>query len=342
MIKDYTYILGIETSCDDTSVAVLRDRKVLTNIVSSQKIHSQWGGVVPELASRAHHQSIVPVTDAAIRQAGIDKLHLSAIAYTRGPGLLGSLIVGATFARAMGMGLGIPVIPVHHMEAHILAHFIDDPDMKTPEFPFLCLTVSGGHTQIVYVEDHLTMKVIGQTTDDAAGEAFDKIAKILGIPYPGGPEIDKLAAKGNPYAFRFARPEVPGLDYSFSGLKTSVLYTLEKFQKEDKDFIQKNLNDIAASVQQAIVDTLIKKVKLAILQTGVRHLALAGGVSANTGLRKSIEKLSDEMDVQIYLPKLSYTTDNGAMIGIAGYYYLTSGIQRTSDLNPTARWQLGI
>lgn len=341
MLGEQTYILGIETSCDDTSVSVVKGRKVLTNIVSSQKIHAEWGGVVPELASRAHHKTIVPVTDVAIRQAGIYKSQLSAIAYTRGPGLLGSLIVGATFARAMGLGLGIPVIPVHHMEAHVLAHFIDDPDMKSPEFPFLCLTVSGGHTQLVWVSDFRDMKVIGQTTDDAAGEAFDKVAKILGLPYPGGPIIDALAAKGNPNAFQFARPEVPGLDFSFSGLKTSVLYSLEKFLKEDKDFIFKHLHDIAASVQQAIIDTLLRKVKLALVQTRVKHLALAGGVSANSGLRKAIAELTNRMDVQLYLPKISYSTDNGAMIAIAGYYYLSGKIQRTPKLNPTARWPVG-
>ncbi|GCD78702.1 tRNA N6-adenosine threonylcarbamoyltransferase [Thermaurantimonas aggregans] len=340
-MNENIYILGIETSCDDTSAAVLKGRKVLTNIVSSQKIHANWGGVVPELASRAHHQSIVPVVDLALRQAGIDKYQLSAIAYTRGPGLMGSLLVGATFARAMGLGLGIPVIPVHHMEAHILAHFIDDPDMHSPEFPFLCLTVSGGHTQLVLVNGFLDMKVIGQTTDDAAGEAFDKIAKILGLPYPGGPLIDKLAQHGNPHAFRFARPEVPGFDYSFSGLKTSVLYTLEKFQKEDPDFIKKHLNDISASVQQAIVDTLLKKVKLALDETKCKHLAVAGGVSANSGLRKALSSLAESMGVSLYVPKPSYCTDNGAMIAIAGYYYYTSDTMRTSFLNPVARWQVG-
>ncbi|MFN3951925.1 MAG: tRNA (adenosine(37)-N6)-threonylcarbamoyltransferase complex transferase subunit TsaD [Thermaurantimonas sp.] len=341
MVTDNMYVLGIETSCDDTSVAVIRGRKVLTNITSSQKIHALWGGVVPELASRAHHQNIVPVTDAAIKQAGIHKSQLSAIAYTRGPGLLGSLIVGATFARAMGLGLGIPVIPVHHMEAHIMAHFIEDPDMQPPEFPFLCLTVSGGHTQLVWVTELMKMSVIGQTTDDAAGEAFDKVAKILGLPYPGGPVIDALAAEGNPSAFHFVRPEVPGFDFSFSGLKTSVLYTLEKAKKSDPDFIQKHINDIAASVQQAIVDTLIKKVKRAVLQTGAKHLVLAGGVSANSSLRKAMQDLSAQLDVRLYLPKMSYSTDNGAMIAITGYYYLTANVQRTSNLNPTARWPLG-
>lgn len=335
------YILGIETSCDDTSAAVLKGRKVLTNIVSSQKIHAQWGGVVPELASRAHHQNIIPVADLAIREAGIDKEQLSAIAYTRGPGLLGSLIVGATFSRALGLGLGIPVIPVHHMEAHIMAHFIDDPDMQSPEFPFLCLTVSGGHTQLVLVNGFLDMKVIGQTTDDAAGEAFDKIAKILGLPYPGGPLIDKLAQEGNPHAFRFARPEVPGLDYSFSGLKTSVLYTLEKCQNEDPDFIHKHLNDIAASVQQAIVDTLLKKVKMALEETECKHLAVAGGVSANSGLRKALKNLTDSMNIKLYVPKPAYCTDNGAMIAIAGYYYFINNTKRSTMFNPIARWQVG-
>lgn len=340
-MNENLYILGIETSCDDTSVAVLRGRKVLTNIVSSQKIHAQWGGVVPELASRAHHQSIVPVTAAALNDAGIEPTQLSAIAYTRGPGLLGSLVVGATFARAMGLGLNIPVLPVHHMEAHILAHFIEDPAMKAPEFPFLCLTVSGGHTQLVLVKSVDDMQVIGQTTDDAAGEAFDKIAKILGLPYPGGPLIDKLAQDGNPDAFRFARPEVPGFDYSFSGLKTSVLYTLEKLQKSDPDFIQNNLADIAASVQQAIIDTLLKKVSAAIRYTGVKHLAVAGGVSANSGLRNALKALSDEANVELYLPNPAYCTDNGAMIAIAGYYYFRSNTPRTTQLSPTARWHVG-
>ncbi|KFD39988.1 tRNA (adenosine(37)-N6)-threonylcarbamoyltransferase complex transferase subunit TsaD [Schleiferia thermophila] len=342
MMSENIIILGIETSCDDTSAAVLSGRKVLTNIVSSQKIHAQWGGVVPELASRAHHLSILPVVETALKEAGVSKKQLTAIAYTRGPGLMGSLLVGSSFARAMGSALNIPTIPVHHMEAHILAHFIEDEIQTPPEFPFLCLTVSGGHTQLVLVSDFTAMEVLGQTTDDAAGEAFDKIAKLLGLPYPGGPMIDRLAKSGNPSAFQFARPVVAGYDYSFSGLKTSVLYTLEKYIAKDPDFIQKNLNDIAASVQQAIIDTLLKKLLQALKDTNIKRLAVAGGVSANSTLRESLKKLADKNNIKLYLPNPAYCTDNGAMIAITGYYYFTKKISRTDGhMSPVARWMVG-
>ena len=315
------YILGIESSCDDTSAAVIYDRKVLANLIANQDIHKNYGGVVPELASRAHQQNIIPVIDKALRSANIHKNQLHAIAFTNGPGLLGSLLVGASFAKAFSLALNIPLIEVNHMHAHILAHFIEDEQhKKAPDFPFLCLTVSGGHTQIVLIKDYFDMTVIGQTIDDAAGEAFDKAAKIMGLPYPGGPLIDKYAQEGNAKAFRFPHPVVPGLDYSFSGLKTSFLYFLRDQLALDPTFIESNKNDLSASIQKTIVDVLMKQLKKAARQTGITRIAIAGGVSANSGLRKALLQEEERGTWDVYIPKFAYCTDNAAMIAIAGYY----------------------
>ncbi len=315
------YILGIESSCDDTSAAVLHDTRILSNVIANQDIHKTYGGVVPELASRAHQQNIVPVVDVALSKAKITKNQLNAIAFTRGPGLLGSLLVGTSFAKSFAMGLGIPIIEVDHLKAHILSHFIEDYDTAGhPGFPFLCLTVSGGHTQIVRVNSPSDMHVIGTTIDDAAGEAFDKAAKIMGLPYPGGPQIDKLAEVGNPDAFSFPEPRIKGLDYSFSGLKTSFLYFLRDRLKEDEAFIEKNKADLSASLQRTIIHILIKKLKKAIEETGIHEVAIAGGVSANSGLRKAMQQLASETESKVYVPKLQYSTDNAAMIAIAGYF----------------------
>ncbi len=315
------YILGIESSCDDTSAAVIYDRKVLANLIANQDIHKNYGGVVPELASRAHQQNIVPVIDKALRDANIHKNQLHAIAFTNGPGLLGSLLVGASFAKSFSLALNIPLIEVNHMHAHILSLFIEDEQhKKAPDFPFLCLTVSGGHTQIVLVKDFFDMTVIGQTIDDAAGEAFDKAAKIMGLPYPGGPLIDKYAQEGNAKAFRFPHPVVPGLDYSFSGLKTSILYFLRDQLASDPIFIENNKNDLSASIQKTIVDVLMKQLKKAARQTGIRRIAIAGGVSANSGLRKALLHEEERGNWDVYIPKFAYCTDNAAMIAIAGYY----------------------
>jgi N6-L-threonylcarbamoyladenine synthase len=315
------YILGIESSCDDTSAAVLRGNVILSNIIANQSVHEAYGGVVPELASRAHQQNIIPVIDHAIRKANVSKNDIHAIAFTRGPGLLGSLLVGTSFAKSFALSQNIPLIEVDHLEAHILAHFIDDANnSKAPDFPFLCLTVSGGHTQIVKVSSYTDMQIIGQTIDDAAGEAFDKIAKIMGLPYPGGPVIDKLAKEGNPEAFQFPMPDISNLDYSFSGLKTSVLYFLRDQLKKDKDFIEKNKADLASAVQQVIIKILMKKLKLAAKQTGINEIAIAGGVSANSGLRQAITDTAEELNWNTYIPKFQYTTDNAAMIAIAGYF----------------------
>jgi len=312
-------ILGIESSCDDTSAAVLKGQKILSNKIATQEVHTKYGGVVPELASRAHQQNIIPVVDLAIKEAGIKKEDLSAIAITRGPGLLGSLLVGTSFVKGMSMGLDIPILEVDHLQAHILAHFIDR-GQKMPKFPFLCLTVSGGHTQIVKVKDYFDMEIIGKTIDDAAGEAFDKTAKILGLPYPGGPFIDKLSKIGNENAFTFPMPRIQGINYSFSGIKTSFLYFVRDELKKDENFIEKNRNDLAASMQKLIIDILIGKLKRASKETGIRQIALAGGVSANTGLRNAIMEGEKLFGWESYIPEFQFTTDNAAMIAISGYY----------------------
>ncbi len=314
-----TVILGIESSCDDTSAAVISDGLLLSNVIASQKVHEAYGGVVPELASRAHQQNIVPVVWEALRQAGVDKSELSAIAYTRGPGLLGSLHVGTSFAKGMAIGLGIPLLDVNHLHGHVLAEFIkESEDQPVPDFPYICLLVSGGNSQIVLVKSESDMEIMGQTIDDAAGEAFDKCAKVMGLPYPGGPHIDRLAAEGDPKRFKFAKPHIPGLDYSFSGLKTSFLYTLRDRIKEDPDFIQNNMADLAASLQATIIDILMKPLEKAMRQTGVRHVAIGGGVSANSGVRNATEQLCKRLGVKAWIPARKFTTDNAAMVAIAG------------------------
>lgn len=316
------YILGIESSCDDTSAAVIRDQVILSNLIANQEVHTSFGGVVPELASRAHQQNIIPVVEQALLKAKVSKNQLHAVAFTRGPGLLGSLLVGTSFAKSLALSLGIPIIEVDHMTAHILAHFIQEPDGKKelPSFPFLCLTVSGGHTQIVLVRDHFDFQIIGRTIDDAAGEAFDKAAKIMGLPYPGGPLIDKLARAGNENAYRFPEPSVPGLDYSYSGLKTSFLYFLRDQLKEDGLFIEKHMADIAASIQKAIVDILVRKLEAAAKDYQIHTIAIAGGVSANSRLREVLHKKSLEQAWKVFIPKFEYCTDNAAMIAITGYF----------------------
>ncbi len=310
-------ILAIESSCDDTAAAVLQNGKVLSNVVAGQKVHERYGGVVPELASRAHQQHIVPVVDAALKDAGINKEELSAIAFTAGPGLIGSLLVGVSFAKSMAMALGIPLIEVHHMQAHVLAHFIDEPK---PQFPFLCLTVSGGHTMLTVMRDHFSGEMIGSTLDDAAGEAFDKAAKILGLPYPGGPLIDKYAKEGNPLAYPFPSPKIPELNYSFSGLKTAYLYFVEEKLRSQPGFLEQCMADVCASVQYSIVSHLMKKLILAAEQTGIRQIALAGGVSANSGLRSALEQEGGKRGWDVFVPAFEYCTDNAAMIGMAGHY----------------------
>ena len=329
------YILAIESSCDDTAAAVLSNHTVLSNIIASQKIHEEYGGVVPELASRAHQLNIVPVVDQALQKAGITKEQLHAVAFTSGPGLLGSLLVGTSFAKSLAMGLQIPLINVHHMQAHILAHFIEGASDKIPEFPFLALTISGGHTQIVKVTDYFKMEIIGETLDDAVGEAFDKSAKILGLPYPGGPLIDKYAAKGNPKAFTFTIPNVAGLNFSFSGLKTQILYFIQKETKKNPAFIEENLNDICASIQQVIVSILMQKLKKAAKETRINRVAIGGGVSANSGIRKALLAQEKIASWTTYIPKFEYTTDNAAMIGIVGY--LKYEKQQFSDLSLVAK-----
>ena len=313
------YILGIESSCDDTSAAVLCNGKVLSNVVANQEIHAKYGGVVPELASRAHQQNIVPVIQQAIQQANIDKKQLHAIAFTRGPGLMGSLLVGTSFAKSLSMALNIPLIAVNHMQGHVLAHFIEDETMRKPPFPFLCLTISGGHTQIVKISNYFTMEVIGETIDDAVGEAYDKSAKILGLPYPGGPLVDKYAQLGNPKAFQFTKPKVPDLNFSFSGLKTGILYFIQKQVKENPNFIEENLHDICASIQHTIVEILFDKLKKAVQQTGIKHIAIAGGVSANSAIRKTLKATEQKYGWTTYIPTFQYTTDNAAMIAIVGH-----------------------
>ena len=318
------YILAIESSCDDTSAAVLRGRTLLSNVTASQDVHRAYGGVVPELASRAHQQNVVPVVDQAIKRAGITKEQLSAIAFTRGPGLMGSLLVGVSFAKGMARALNIPLIDVNHLQGHVMAHFIKDcdDDHHEPPLPFLCLLVSGGNSQIVKVNAYNDMEVLGQTIDDAAGEAIDKCSKVMGLGYPGGPIIDKLARQGNPKAYQFSEPHIPGLDYSFSGLKTSFLYSMQKWVKEDPDFIEHHKEDIAASLEWTIVDILMKKLKMAVKQTGIKHVAVAGGVSANNGLRNAFHDYARRFGWTIYIPKFSYTTDNAAMIGCVGSFKL--------------------
>ena len=336
--RETIYILAIESSCDDTSAAVLMNDKVLSNVVATQAIHKEYGGVVPELASRAHQQNIVPVVDQAIAKANIDKKQLSAIAFTRGPGLMGSLLVGTSFAKSLSLGLQIPLIEVNHMKAHILAHFIVDDGMKAPNFPFLALTISGGHTQIVQVNDFFDMKIIGQTLDDAVGEAFDKSAKILGLPYPGGPLIDKHAASGNPHKFEFPIPNVKELNFSFSGLKTSILYFIQKQTKENPDFINNNLEDICASIQYTIITILMRKLKKAVKQTGIKEIAIGGGVSANSGIRKALIDAQTKFGWKTYIPKFEYCTDNAAMIGIVGYYKYKNEVFAQQDVTAKARY----
>ena len=315
------YILGIESSCDDTSASVIEDGKLLSNVIASQKVHENYGGVVPELASRAHQENIVPVVSEALREAGIRKEDLSAIAFTRGPGLLGSLLVGTSFAKGMAIGLDIPLVDVNHLHGHVLSHFIKHTDEDaTPDFPFLCLLVSGGNSQIVLARDYDDMEILGKTIDDAAGEAFDKCAKVMGLPYPGGPHIDRLASKGNSDAFKFAKPKIPGLDYSFSGLKTSFLYTLRDKIKEDPDFIEKNKEDLAASLQKTIIEILLEKLAKAVNQYPVKDLAIGGGVSANSGVREAVKEFCRKRGIRAWIPERAFTTDNAAMVAVAGYF----------------------
>lgn len=314
-------ILGIESSCDDTSAAVIRDGILLSNVIASQSVHEEYGGVVPELASRAHQQNIVPVVDTALRRAGIDKHDLSAIAFTRGPGLLGSLLVGTSFAKGMSLGLRVPIIDVNHLHGHVLSHFVRrEADDEVPGYPFLCLLVSGGNSQLILVRNYNNMEVIGRTIDDAAGEAFDKCAKVMGLPYPGGPHIDRLAAEGDPKKFKFAKPHIDGLDYSFSGLKTSFLYTLRDATRLDPDFIEKNKADLAASLQATIIDILLDKLKKAVDRTGVTTVAIGGGVSANSGVRTAVADFCRSRGIKAFIPERAFTTDNAAMVAIAGYY----------------------
>ncbi len=322
------YILGIESSCDDTSAAVIHNGVLLSNVTASQEVHKNYGGVVPELASRAHQQNVVPVVDQAIKKAGITKEMLTAIAFTRGPGLMGSLLVGVSFAKGFARALGIPLIDVNHLQGHVMAHFIkeNEEDNSAPPLPFLCLLVSGGNSQIVKVNAYNDMQVLGQTIDDAAGEAIDKCSKVMGLGYPGGPIIDKLARQGNPKAFHFAQPHIAGLDYSFSGLKTSFLYQLRDCVKEDPDFVQKHKEDLAASLEYTVVDILMKKLRLAVKETHIKHVALAGGVSANNGLRNAFKEHANKFGWKIYIPRFSYTTDNAAMIAITGYYKFLDGV----------------
>ncbi|MCQ2074463.1 MAG: tRNA (adenosine(37)-N6)-threonylcarbamoyltransferase complex transferase subunit TsaD [Bacteroidaceae bacterium] len=324
---DNVYILGIESSCDDTSAAVLRDGELLSNVTASQKVHEEYGGVVPELASRAHQQNIVPVVDTALKRAGVTKEQLSAVAFTRGPGLMGSLLVGVSFAKGFARGLNIPMIEVNHLQGHIMAHFIKQPgeDPDTPEFPFLCLLVSGGNSQIVRVDSYNKMTILGQTIDDAAGEAIDKCSKVMGFGYPGGPIIDRLARQGNPKAYTFSKPDIAGYNYSFSGLKTSFLYHLRDWVAEDPDFVEHHKEDLAASLERTIVDILMKKLRMAVKDTGIRQVAVAGGVSANTGLREAFLDHAARYHWKVFIPRFSYTTDNAAMIGITGYYKYIDG-----------------
>jgi N6-L-threonylcarbamoyladenine synthase len=332
-------ILGIESSCDDTSAAVIRNERMLSNEVAGQEVHKAFGGVVPELASRAHQQNIIPVVDQAIKKAGVTVADIDAIAFTRGPGLLGSLLVGVSFAKAFALARNIPLIEVNHLQGHVLAHFIRESDeqQSVPKFPFLCLLVSGGNSQIIVVRDHLDMEVIGQTIDDAAGEAFDKCAKVMGLPYPGGPLIDRMAKEGNPKAFTLSKPRIPGLDYSFSGLKTSFLYLLRDEMAKDPEFIIKNQKDLCASLQYTIIEILLAKLKLAALQTGIKEIAVAGGVSANSGLRKALNDLAADQGWNMFIPPFKFTTDNAAMIAMTGYYKYLKGDFAGQDVVPYSR-----
>lgn len=332
--KQDIIILAIESSCDDTSAAVIKNGKMYSNVVASQQVHEQYGGVVPELASRAHQQHIVPVVDAALKQAGINKEDLSAVAFTQGPGLLGSLMVGASFAKSLALGLNIPLLAVNHLDAHVLAHFIDN---DSPKFPFICLLVSGGHTQLVKVTSPSDFEILGKTRDDAAGEAFDKTAKMLGLPYPGGPVLDKLAKDGDPLRFPFPDSRVPALDFSFSGLKTAVLYFLRDKQQEDKHFVEQNLSHICASIQHTIVSYLMRKLKKAIKQTGIKEVAISGGVSANSGLRQAVGELSKKNGYAVHIPKLEYCTDNAAMIAQAAHFAYLENKFVEQDVVPFAR-----
>ena len=333
------YILGIESSCDDTSASVTKNNVVLSNVIANQEIHKKYGGVVPELASRAHQQNIIPVIDNALRLAKVSKKQLTAIAFTRGPGLLGSLLVGTSFAKSFALGLKIPLLEIDHLQAHILAHFIQEKNKShsVPNFPFLCLTVSGGHTQIVLVKDYFDMEILGRTIDDAAGEAFDKAAKIMGLPYPGGPHIDRLAKHGNPLAFQFPRPRIPDPDFSFSGLKTSFLYFLRDRLKENDQFIENNKHDLSASIQFTIVDILLSKLLAASKKTGVTEIAIAGGVSANSLLRETILKQKEERGWNVFIPALQFSTDNAAMIALAGYFKYQSGQFADQKVSPYSR-----
>ena len=336
--KKTAIILGIESSCDDTSAAVIADGFLLSNVIAGQSVHEEYGGVVPELASRAHQQNILPVVDTALRRAGISKHDLSAIAFTRGPGLLGSLLVGTSFAKGMSLGLRIPIIDVNHLHGHVLSHFVrKEPTDRVPEFPYLCLLISGGNSQIVLVKAYNDMEILGQTIDDAAGEAFDKCAKVMGLPYPGGPHIDRLAAEGNPQAFKFAKPHIPGLDYSFSGLKTSFLYTLRDNLRLNPAFIEENRADLAASLQRTIIEILIDKLSQAARMTGVKTIAIGGGVSANSGVRKAVADFCEQNGLEAFIPERAFTTDNAAMVAIAGYYKYLDGLFCRYEDAPFAR-----
>lgn len=337
MSKKDTIILGIESSCDDTSAAVLINNRIVSNIIANQAIHKEYGGVVPELASRAHQQNIIPVVDAALKKSGIKAEDLDAIAFTRGPGLMGSLIVGTSFAKSFALALDKPLVEVNHMQGHILAHFIEDEHQSPPNFPFLCLTVSGGHTQLVVVNDYLDMEVVGTTRDDAAGEAFDKIAKLLGLPYPGGPLVDRYAQEGNSSAFSFTKPSLPDFEFSFSGLKTNVLQFLTKQTKHNPNFLAENINDICASLQATILDILFEKLIKAARHFNIREIAIAGGVSANSGLRKRLQEEGKKRNWNVYIPKFEYCTDNAAMIAIAGKYNLLAGNIADQTVAPSAR-----
>lgn len=340
MASQNIYILAIESSCDDTAAAIMCNGKVLSNVVASQSIHAEYGGVVPELASRAHQQNIVPVVHQALIKANVDKSQLNAIAFTRGPGLMGSLLVGTSFAKSLSLGLGIPLIDVHHMQAHILAHFIDEDGYHKPPFPFLAMTISGGHTQIVKVKDYFDMEIIGETIDDAVGEAFDKSGKILGLGYPAGPEMDKRAQLGNPKAFKFTKPKVEGLNFSFSGLKTAILYFIQKETKVNPDFIEEHLNDICASIQYTVIGILMDKLKLASKLTDIKHIAIGGGVAANSGIRKALKEGENKYGWTTYIPKFEYTTDNAAMIAIVGHLKYLERNYANQSVSASARLKL--
>ncbi len=342
MDKQNITVLGIESSCDDTSAAIIRDGVILSNVVAGQKVHEEFGGVVPELASRAHQQNIIPVVDRAIKRAGVEKESISAVAFTNGPGLLGSLLVGTSFAKGFSLASGIPMVEVNHLKGHVLALFIRENgvEFNPPKFPFLCLLVSGGNSQIILVKDYLEMEVIGQTIDDAAGEAFDKCAKVIGLPYPGGPHVDKLAKLGDPSKFVFSQPRIPDLNYSFSGLKTNFLYFLRDNLRENENFITENINDLCASLQFTIIEILLKKLKKAAKQTGIREIAVAGGVSANSGLREALKQTAVKQHWNLYIPKFEYTMDNAAMIAITGYYKFLKGEFARQDIVPFAHTQL--